>query len=89
MSEQIDIDSVYQLLYATDASMYQLAPLAVTAPVDSLAILQVMAQAQQAQQPILARGAGTSLTGQSIGQAVILDTARHLNRILELNFEEG
>ena len=58
MSEQIDIDSVYQLLYATDASIYQLAPLAITAPVDSLAVLQVMAQAQQAQQHILSRGAG-------------------------------
>lgn len=69
--------------------MYQLAPLAAFAPVDRNGVLQALAKARQAGHPILARGGGTSLTGQSIGHAVILDTSRHLNRILELNLKEG
>jgi len=68
--------------------MYQLAPLAVMAPVGRQAVLKLLEQDRQTQQPVLARGAGTSLTGQSIGKAVILETARHLNSILELNLEE-
>lgn len=76
-------------LFATDASMYQFMPLSVVAPVDRDAILKVMADARAANLPIIARGGGTSLTGQSIGPAVVLDTSRHMNRIIELNLGEG
>lgn len=39
--------------------------------------------------PMLARGAGSSLAGQAVGRAIILDFSRYLDRIVEINAEEG
>ena len=69
--------------------MYQLTPLAVTAAFDRKAVLEELAQARQTQQPVLARRAGTNLTGQSMDKAVVLDNSRYLNRVLELKLEES
>lgn len=82
-------DTLTRGLYATDASMYQISPLAVVVPVDREEALKVVRQCATQGLPLLARGGGTSLTGQSIGEAVILDTSKHLTRVLELNLEEG
>lgn len=76
-------------LYATDASMYQMLPLAVAVPVDREDALKTIWQCAELGLPLLARGGGTSLTGQSIGEAVILDVSKHLTRVLELNLDEG
>lgn len=76
-------------LYATDASMYQMLPLAVVTPVDREDVLIAIRQCAEQRLPLLARGGGTSLTGQSIGEAVILDVSKNLNHLLELNLEEG
>ncbi len=76
-------------LYATDASMYQMQPLAVVVPVDREDTLRAIRQCAEHGLPLLARGGGTSLTGQSIGEAVILDVSKNLNHLLELNLEEG
>ncbi|HEX4812579.1 MAG TPA: FAD-linked oxidase C-terminal domain-containing protein, partial [Nonomuraea sp.] len=35
--------------------------------------------------PLLPRGAGTSLAGQTVGAAVVVDFSRHMNRILEID----
>lgn len=76
-------------LYATDASMYQMQPLAVVVPVDRDDTLRAIRQCAEQKLPLLARGGGTSLTGQSIGEAVILDVSKYLNHVLELNLAEG
>jgi len=76
-------------LYATDASMYQMQPLAVVKPVDRDDVIRVVRQCAEQKLPLLARGGGTSLTGQSIGRAVILDVSKHMNHVLEVNLEEG
>ena len=76
-------------LFATDASMYQLQPLAVVMPVDREDVLKAIQLCAAHGLPLLARGGGTSLTGQSIGEAVILDVSKHLTRVLELNLEDG
>lgn len=75
-------------LYATDASMYQMTPLAVMQPVDRNEMLSAIRQCAEQGLPLLARGGGTSLTGQSIGEAVILDVSKHLTQVLELNLDE-
>jgi FAD/FMN-containing dehydrogenase/Fe-S oxidoreductase len=75
-------------LYATDASMYQMRPLAVVVPIDRDDAFETIRQCAVQRMPLLARGGGTSLTGQSIGEAVILDVSKYLTRILELNLQE-
>lgn len=76
-------------LYATDASMYQMLPLAVVTPLDRDDTVKAVRLCAELGLPLLARGGGTSLTGQSVGEAVILDVSRHMTRVLELNLEEG
>ncbi len=81
-------DLTTRILYSTDASIYQLEPLGVVFPrsVDDLgAIVEISARYHM---PVLARGAGSSLAGQAIGNALIIDCARHLTKIHEINVEE-
>ena len=76
-------------LYATDASMYQIPPLVVVVPYDRADALRVVRLCGELGLPVVARGGGTSLTGQSVGKAVILDVSKYLTRLLELNLDEG
>lgn len=85
---EIRTDITTRLLYSTDASIYQIEPLGVVFPrhLDDLpAIVEIAARHHV---PLLARGAGSSLAGQAIGCALIIDCSRHLRRILDLNPEE-
>ena len=88
-SNEIDSDPLTLALYATDASMYQMQPLAVKTPEDREDILKAIRYCADQKLPLLARGGGTSLTGQSIGEAVILDVSKYMTRVLELNLDEG
>jgi len=76
-------------LYATDASMYQMLPQAVATPKNRDEVIAMVLECAELRLPVLARGAGTSLTGQSINDAVLLDLSRHMTRVIELNLEEN
>lgn len=76
-------------IFSTDASMYQMMPLDVFSPRTGDEMRRVIEQCYQDKIPIVARGGGTSLTGQSINRAIVLDCSRHLNRILDLDLEKG
>jgi FAD/FMN-containing dehydrogenase/Fe-S oxidoreductase len=69
--------------------MYQMLPLALAVPSNRVEVLKVIKHCAEQKLPLLVRGGGTSLTGQSIGEAVILDVSKHLTRVLELNLDEG
>jgi FAD/FMN-containing dehydrogenase/Fe-S oxidoreductase len=77
------------LLYSTDASMYQIGPERVLMPDDREALLRILHDEAWAATSIVPRGAGTSLVGQSVGAGIVLDCSRHFNRVLELNIAEG
>jgi FAD/FMN-containing dehydrogenase/Fe-S oxidoreductase len=87
-SVEVRTDPVSRLLYSTDASIYQIEPLGVAFPrtLDDLAA--VVETAARYRIPILPRGSGSSLAGQAIGEALILDCTRYLNHISEINPEE-
>ena len=78
----------YCWLYSTDASMYQFLPRNVESPLNLYDLLDIVRGNQDAS-ILIPRGAGTSLVGQSIGNGTVLDCSRHLNRVLELNINEG
>jgi len=85
---EIRTDPVTRLLYSTDASIYQVEPLGVAFPRDR-DDLQIAVQACAAQGiPVLARGSGSSLAGQAIGPALILDCARYLTAIHDLQLND-
>jgi FAD/FMN-containing dehydrogenase/Fe-S oxidoreductase len=86
---EVRFDKLSRQLYSTDASMYQIEPLGVVHPLDEEDLLTVVELAGQHALPVLPRGGGTSLAGQCVGRAVMMDLATHLNKVLELNTEEG
>jgi len=78
-------DPASRVLYSTDASIYQIEPLGVAIPKTQDDLHAAVELAAKYKIPILPRGAGTSLAGQAIGAALILDCSRHLDSILEID----
>ncbi|WP_228011305.1 FAD-binding and (Fe-S)-binding domain-containing protein [Nonomuraea phyllanthi] len=72
-------------LYSSDASMYAMEPLAVAFPRHTDDVRALVIACGELEVPLLPRGAGTSLAGQTVGAAVIVDFSRHMNRILEID----
>lgn len=81
------LDSASKILYSTDASAYQIEPLGVAFPKTQDDLQAVVELAAKYKIPILPRGSGSSLAGQAIGEALILDCSRHLNKIVEIDPE--
>lgn len=75
-------------LYATDASVYQMTPKVVITPKDEEDVLNALKIAREHKLNVLPRGGGTSLAGQTVGDALVLDFSRHMNQVIELNVEE-
>ncbi len=82
-------DQITRLLYSTDASIYQVMPLGVVWPQDEVDVATVMRIARDHEIPVLPRGGGSSLAGQAIGEALILDFSRYMDRVIDLNLEEN
>jgi FAD/FMN-containing dehydrogenase/Fe-S oxidoreductase len=83
----IRTDLASRILYSTDASIYQIDPTGVVLPRTQDDLIAAVELAAKYKIPILPRGAGTSLAGQVVGHALILDCSRYLNRIIEINPE--
>ena len=74
--------------YATDASIYQIEPLGVVVPKKVDDISAVLDIAREEGVPVLPRGGGTSQCGQTVGRAIVVDTSRHLARLLSVDETE-
>ncbi|MBI3628914.1 MAG: FAD-binding protein [Candidatus Rokubacteria bacterium] len=86
---EVRFDRYSRLLYATDASMYQMEPIGVVLPRHTGDVQAVLQVADRTGTPVLPRGGGTSLTGQTVNRAIVLDFSPHMNALLEVNGEEG
>ena len=80
-------DRMTRLLYSTDASNYQIMPLAVTFPRDADDVVAAHEIARKHDVPVLPRGGGSALAGQAVGEAVVLDFTRHMRRVRGINSE--
>ncbi|MEE2907544.1 MAG: FAD-linked oxidase C-terminal domain-containing protein [Planctomycetota bacterium] len=76
-----------RLLYSTDASVYQVAPLGVVVPAHARDVQTTIGICRDHGLPVLPRGAGTSLSGQTVNRAVVIDCSPHMNRLLEVHPE--
>lgn len=84
---QVGFDSMTRLLYSTDASNYQILPVGVTFPRHSDDVIAIHELASHYQIPVLPRGGGTGLAGQTVGHAIVMDFSRHMRRIRSINAE--
>jgi len=84
----VRFDAGSRLLYSTDASMYQMEPVGVVIPRDADDVQAAIETAARHKVAILPRGGGTSLTGQTVNHALVLDFSRFMDQVLEVNAEE-
>ena len=82
MSGEVRCDDVFLQLYASDASIYQIAPKGVVRPRTAADVAAVLLYAREHHLPVHARGAGTGLAGESLGSGLVLDFSSHFRRIL-------
>lgn len=85
---EVRFDALTRVLYSTDASIYQIAPIGVVIPKQMDDVQATVEVAAQYGVPLLPRGAGTSLAGQAVGQALHIDMSKRLTQVLEINAEE-
>jgi FAD/FMN-containing dehydrogenase/Fe-S oxidoreductase len=84
---EVRFDRVSRMLYATDASNYQIDPVGVVIPRTSDDIIGAMELAASHSVPILPRGGGSSLAGQTVGAALVMDTSKYMTRVLSIDPE--
>jgi FAD/FMN-containing dehydrogenase/Fe-S oxidoreductase len=87
IADVLDASDLARALYSSDASLYRVVPAAVARPrtVDELG--EVLDVARAAGVPVTTRGAGTSCAGNAVGSGLVVDTARHLNKIIRVDPE--
>ncbi len=78
-------DDASRILYSTDASIYQIEPLGAVLPRTQDDLQACMELAAKYRLPVLPRGSGSSLAGQAIGQALIIDCSRWLDKLIALD----
>ena len=84
---EVAFDDYTRHLFSRDASMYAIRPLGVAFPRHSDDIAAALTAAASLGVPVIPRGAGTSLAGQTVGPGLVLDMSRHLDRIHEMDRE--
>ena len=86
--EHTAFDQMTRLIYSTDASIYQMMPVGVAFPRHKDEVSAAVEITGKHAVPILPRGGGSSLCGNAIGHALILDFSRYMDQILELDTEQ-
>jgi FAD/FMN-containing dehydrogenase len=81
---EVLFDAASRGRYATDASIYQIMPVGVFVPRDADDVATALAIAATGV-PVLPRGGGTSQCGQTVGAALVIDTSKHLRRVLDVD----
>lgn len=82
---EVDDSSLTRAMYSTDASLYRVVPQVVVRPRHVDEIVGAHAVARELQVPLTMRGAGTSIAGNAVGTGIVVDTRRHLGRVLEID----
>lgn len=89
LSGDLYFDKLSLTIYATDASIYREIPTAVAFPKNEDDIRKLIRFARDHRISLLPRTAGTSLGGQTVGNGIVVDVSKYLNKILELNIEDS
>ena len=86
---EVLFDAASRGRYATDASIYQVEPVGVLVPREESDVRAALEICNQLKVPILARGAGSSQCGQTVGRALVIDYSKHLNRVIAFDKNAG
>ncbi len=84
---EIRCDDAFLRLYSSDASIYEVQPLAVVRPFNKDDVIACVKYARENHLPIVARGSGSNVVGSAIGQAIILDLSFAMRRVVSADRE--
>ncbi|SDY08355.1 FAD-binding and (Fe-S)-binding domain-containing protein [Halobellus clavatus] len=82
---EVRFDTYTRQMYATDASAYEVTPIGVVFPTSTADVASVVAYCADEEIPVLPRGGGTSLAGQTVNEAVVLDFTRHMDGVQSID----
>ncbi len=85
---EVRFDDYSRAQYSTDASIYRMEPVGVVLPRNADDVSAVLEIASKNDVKVLPRGGGTSLSGQTVNHAVVMDFSRYMHNVLEVNREE-
>ena len=86
---EVKFDRYTRQMYATDASIYRMTPLGVVVPNDADDVSATIETCANAGIPVLPRGGGTGLSGQTVNRGVVIDFSKSMHDVIEINAEEG
>ena len=86
---EVRFDAGTRAIYAHDSSNYRQVPFGVVVPKDAGDVVAAVEVCRRHGAPVLPRGCGTSLSGETTNVAVILDTSKYMREIVEVNPDEG
>ncbi len=86
---EVNFDEVYRQMYSTDGSIYKMTPIGVTLPKNPDDVSAIIDICNKNNTAVLPRGGGTSLSGQTVNSAVVMDFSKYMNNVLEINPEEN
>src|SRR5690606_31803360 len=82
---EVRFDEKARALYATDASPYRIVPFGVVVPIDDDDVRAAVTIAARHATPILMRGGGTSLAGQTVARGLVIDVSKHMTAVIDLD----
>ena len=82
-------DDLSKRIYSVDASLYQILPTAIVVARDSEDISKTIAISYKYKTPVIGRGAATGITGGCISSGIVIDTSKYMQKIVDINYEEG
>ena len=86
---EVRFDAVARALYATDASSYEIEPYGVVLPKTVEDVRRVVEVARFHGVAVLPRGGGTSLAGQTVAAAIVLDFSKYMDQVLDFDVAAG
>ena len=85
----VRFDSYSRTLYSTDASLYEVMPIGVVFPKSTEDVAAAVEFCDERGLPVLPRGGGTSLAGQTVNEAVVLDFTRYMQEPISIDPDAG
>ncbi|MFQ6130929.1 MAG: anaerobic glycerol-3-phosphate dehydrogenase subunit C [Armatimonadota bacterium] len=78
-------DDLTRAIYSTAADIHRIWPLGVVAPKGAEDVVRLVQYAAEQQIPLTARGGGSALSGQTVGEGIIVDFRRHMRRVCQVD----
>ena len=83
----VDDSTLARALYSSDASLYRVVPQVVVRPRHPDELHAILDVTRVTGVPVTMRGAGTSIAGNAVGAGIVVDTLKHLNRVVSIDAE--